>query len=64
MEREKVWNTNELGKAAGVSGSYIRRLCSHGRLPGAYKAGRDWLVPAKVGEAWLAERRKRWEKFS
>jgi len=42
-------------KELGYSqGSAVTVLCNAGRVPGAYKAGRIWLVPA----AWVEERKK------
>lgn len=35
-------------QAAGLLGwddSYVRRLARDGRIPGAIRAGRDWLIP-------------------
>lgn len=59
-DRTKPWNTTELAQAAGLSDAHIRRLCIAGKLQGE-KFGRDWAIPAEVGEAFLAERRKRFD---
>jgi excisionase family DNA binding protein len=32
--------------ALGVSERYVRRLASQGRVQGAKKIGRDWLIPS------------------
>lgn len=61
-ERTTPYTTKELAEAAGVYQSYIRQLLLAGKLTGE-KLGRDWLIPADVGRAWLQERRRRWEKF-
>ena len=61
-ERTSPYTTNELGKEAGVSDAYIRRLLIAGKLTGE-KVGRDWLIPVDVGRAWLTERRARMEKI-
>jgi excisionase family DNA binding protein len=63
-EHDKPMGSVELAEKAGVSDAYIRRLCIDGRLPGAYKIGKTWLIPADVGNQWLAERRAKWEKFN
>jgi excisionase family DNA binding protein len=47
-----------LAEAAGVFPTYVRRLCAAGKLS-AYKVGRDWLIPAEVGQQWLDERQAR-----
>lgn len=36
----------------GIDDSQVRRYCSQGRIPGAVKVGRQWLVPA---DAWPKE---------
>ena len=60
--RTTPYTTKELAQAAGVDPSYLRHLLIAGKLAGD-KVGRDWLIPADVGRAWLASRRARWEKF-
>lgn len=61
-DRTMPYTTGELAKEAGVSDAYIRQLLLSGKLAGT-KSGRDWLIPADVGRAWLQERRARWEKY-
>lgn len=56
---QRVWTSVELGKMAGVTPSRIRQLCIAGRLPGAVKVGRDWLVPDDVAQVWLKHDRDR-----
>jgi excisionase family DNA binding protein len=34
--------------ALGVSARHVRRLARKGRLRGAQKPGRDWLIPSPV----------------
>jgi excisionase family DNA binding protein len=58
-EREKPWNTTELAKEAGLSDAYIRQLIIGGKIPSAYKVGRDWLIPAEEGQAWLDKRNEK-----
>jgi excisionase family DNA binding protein len=60
--REKPWTTKELAEAAKVSMRYVRQEIEAGRLK-AEKIGRDWQIPADVGEEWLKERKGRWGKF-
>jgi excisionase family DNA binding protein len=31
--------------ALGLSRRHLRRLCAQGRIAGAKKLGRDWLIP-------------------
>ena len=62
-EQDKPWSVDQLADAAGVTSVYVRKLCQAGKIDGAYKVGRAWLIPADVGRAWLASRRERWEKF-
>ena len=62
MKRDRPWDTLELAKEAKVSGTYIRRLLSTGKLQG-YKIGNSWAIPAEVGQRWLDERRAKWGKF-
>ena len=38
-----------------TQGSYITKLCHAGKVPGAYKDGRIWLVPV----AWVEEQKKK-----
>jgi len=33
---------------AGLNVSRIRLLCSQGRIRGAHKVGRDWVIPDKA----------------
>jgi hypothetical protein len=60
-ERSEPWTIKELAEAADVDASYIRRLCIQGKIQGARKPARDWLIPAQVGEEWLEERHKRFD---
>lgn len=39
---------NGVAEALGWSTGYIRRLCREGRLQGARRVGRDWLIPDPV----------------
>jgi excisionase family DNA binding protein len=61
--QEKPWGSADLAKAAGVSDSYVRRLCAAGKIAGAYKIGKTWLIPRGSGDQWLASRQTKWEQF-
>lgn len=37
---------SEYGEANGKSVEQIKVLCRNGRIPGATKIGRDWMIPA------------------
>ncbi|MBN2005787.1 MAG: helix-turn-helix domain-containing protein [Anaerolineae bacterium] len=45
----------ELANEAGVTKTYICRLCRTGAIE-AKKFGNVWLISRKVGMRWLAER--------
>ena len=36
----------EIATEWGVSPRYIQALCQKGRIPGAERKGRDWMIPA------------------
>jgi excisionase family DNA binding protein len=38
--------TAEAAARLGVTPGYLRQLLVAGRIPGAVKRGRDWLIPA------------------
>jgi predicted site-specific integrase-resolvase len=38
--------TAEAAERNGISIRYLQRLCQDGRVRGAQRIGRDWLVPA------------------
>lgn len=39
-------STSEIAHQWGVSAKRVRQLCQAGRVPGAQKIGRDWVIPA------------------
>ena len=54
----KVYTTRELVELArqrgrSVTQSYVGRLCRQGRIEGAYKIGRDWVLPEWAAQRWL-----------
>lgn len=61
-ERTTPYTTTELADAVNLSDAHIRRLLIAGKLQGV-KLGRDWLIPADVGQRFIRERRERWSKF-
>src|SRR5690554_4113118 len=38
-------NTNTASKRWGISERRVRRLCNEGRIEGAAKMGRNWIIP-------------------
>ena len=38
--------TTEIAAQWGVTPKRVRQLCQAGRIPGAQKIGRDWVIPA------------------
>ena len=42
----KYLSAKEAAEKWGISGRRIQRLCTEGRIPGAYKMGAYWAVPA------------------
>lgn len=47
-----------LAEKAGVSGSYVSRLCRNGTIP-AQKIGQIWLIRHEDAVAWLEDRDSR-----
>lgn len=44
-EVEKLYSIAETAEILGLQPARTRELCRQGRLPGAQKIGRDWIVP-------------------
>jgi len=42
--------TQQVADAVGLTRRAVRKQCAAGRLPGATKTGRDWLVPARYAD--------------
>jgi hypothetical protein len=62
-EREALWRresgvmtAKEAAAVLGVRPEGLRKAARAGSYPGARKSGRDWLIPAAIVEAILAER--------
>lgn len=45
-ETKDFLSTSEYAAKLGVTPMRVRRLCQDGRIPGAKKIGRDWVIPA------------------
>ncbi len=41
----KYISITEYAKQKGHSTAWIRKLCALGKIEGAYKAGRNWIIP-------------------
>ena len=50
--------SNQAAKELGVTVRHARHLAARGRLPGAYRNGRDWFIPASAVRAEQARRAK------
>jgi len=48
LGRGQLFTVREAARRLGVHETYVRRLAREGRLPGARKVGRDWLIPASA----------------
>ncbi len=42
-----ILSVEQAASALGIKVAWMRRLCQSGRVPGAYRVGRAWLVPAE-----------------
>lgn len=49
---ETYVGTREAAELAGLAQSHVRLLCNTGRIEGARKAGRDWMVPRSWAETF------------
>ena len=49
---ERFVSTTEAGRLMGYSTDHVNLLCREGKLPGAKKIGRNWLVPRADVEAY------------
>ena len=45
---EKLYSIAETAEMLGLQPVRTRELCRQGRLPGAQKVGRDWVVPERA----------------
>jgi len=44
----RLLTSAEAGAKLGISADHMRRLCKAGRVIGAMKYGRDWMIPESV----------------
>ena len=49
---EKLYSIAETAQLLGLQPARTRELCRAGRLPGAQKVGRDWIVPEGAIKAY------------
>lgn len=42
----RMIGTREYGELHGLSQVRVRKLCEAGRIPGAKKIGKTWIIPA------------------
>jgi hypothetical protein len=45
MGTKKMITAAQLAAQWSISPVWVRRMCQHGRIKGAVKFGRDWMVP-------------------
>lgn len=55
---KEYYTTRQLTEMAADAGrpvtqSYVGRLCREGRIEGAVRLGRDWLIPEEAAQEWL-----------
>jgi excisionase family DNA binding protein len=53
---DRPYTAETLCREAGVSGSYVARLCRQGTLD-CMRVGRQWIIDAEEGRRWIRERR-------
>jgi hypothetical protein len=46
-------NTTETAKQLGISTARVRQLLAEGRIRGAYKIGKYWMIPLFDGKPWI-----------
>ena len=49
----------EMSKVWGISSRIVALLCSEGRVPGAEKKGKTWLIPKDAKKPENPRRRKK-----
>lgn len=50
------FTVRQAARQLGYTQKYVRDLLYEQKLPGAYKNGRVWLIPAEAVEKWLKVR--------
>ena len=48
MNTQQLLSTAGAARELGVSEQWIRKLLKRGRIAGAFKVGRDWLIPMPI----------------
>jgi excisionase family DNA binding protein len=51
MQKAKELTVQQTALRLGVTLKYVRDLLYEQKLPGAYKKGRVWVIPASIVEA-------------
>ena len=49
---EKLYSIAETAEILGLQPVRTRELCRQGRLPGAQKVGRDWVIPESAIQSY------------
>jgi len=52
MKRTEEFTVQQTALRLGVTLKYVRDLLYGGKLPGAYKKGRVWSIPASAVGEW------------
>ena len=55
----ELLSTKEVAQKLGITRRRVQHLTSKGRFPGAFKKGRDWLIPQRGLDAYIAAKQKR-----
>lgn len=50
---DDIVTTKEAADILGYSRMSVRNLCAWGKLPGAVKMGRDWVIPRATVEGYV-----------
>lgn len=51
-KKKNLISTTEAAEIIGILPRSVKTLCQRGKLPGARKAGRDWLIPRASAEGY------------
>ena len=53
----------EMSKVGGISSRRVSLLCSEGRVPGAEKKGKTWLIPKDAKKPENPRQRNRFSEY-
>lgn len=53
---EQAYEVPDLAAAWRMDETELRRICARGEMPGAFKVGRCWRIPAASAKAWRLAR--------